>query len=496
MVKKKSLLEPREYMELAIEEMRKSKNEPRPDGKVPPKVGAVLVFPEGRVVKAYRGELRDGDHAEFGLMERKLANENLEECVLYTTLEPCVKRNPPKVPCCRRTTNARIKKVYVGIEDPDPTVDGKGIKHLEKHDADVEMFDPDLQKIIEEENEGFIKQAVERKKKSKKGDSDKGPLEEKVVGYNLSRLSDQALQHFNEEASLGFEIGSYKFNQYLADAGVLAFDKEKEVFEPTGFGLLLFGENPSDKFHQAVLKCHADFGAGEIEPKDFGQALVLIPDLVEQWLKKVLPTSMNREGFKREDVPDFPIPILREAVVNALVHRDYSIEGASSTLEIDQKKILVRSPGAPLKQISLEKLNTFQAPSLRRNPIISFVFSKMDYMEEKGFGMKTFKSLQQRYGLPLPEFKFQDPYLELSFARNVEGVKEILKEKSGKGDELKQDELDVYEYIKVNGPVRRADIDEVFDFETRATQRILKELVGSELIEVQGSGRSTKYVIR
>lgn len=100
---------------MAIDVMNKSVNEPRPDGKVPPKVGAVLLFPDGRVETAYRGELRDGDHAEFTLLERKLANENLEGCTLFTTLEPCVKRSPPKVPCCRRTTNARIKKVFVGI---------------------------------------------------------------------------------------------------------------------------------------------------------------------------------------------------------------------------------------------------------------------------------------------------------------------------------------------------------------------------------------------
>lgn len=60
----------RPYMELAISEMNKSKNERRSDGKFPPKVGAILVFADGRVVQAHRGELREGDHAEFTLLER------------------------------------------------------------------------------------------------------------------------------------------------------------------------------------------------------------------------------------------------------------------------------------------------------------------------------------------------------------------------------------------------------------------------------------------
>lgn len=90
-----------ELMQLAIDMMNKSVNEPREDGKVPPKVGAVLLFPDGRIETAYRGELREGDHAEYTLLERKLHNENLEGCILYTTLEPCMERNSPKVPCCR-----------------------------------------------------------------------------------------------------------------------------------------------------------------------------------------------------------------------------------------------------------------------------------------------------------------------------------------------------------------------------------------------------------
>lgn len=87
-------------------------------------------------------------------------HEKLDDCILFTTLEPCAERNFPKVACCKRTTNARIKKVFVGIEDPDPTVSGKGILHLEKLSTEVRMFDRDLQKIIEVENKQFLNQAI------------------------------------------------------------------------------------------------------------------------------------------------------------------------------------------------------------------------------------------------------------------------------------------------------------------------------------------------
>lgn len=124
-------LNPRKYMELAIAAMQKSIQEPRQD-KVSPKVGAVLLKIDGEMDTAYRGELRHGDHAEFTLLERKHRNDNVDGSTIFATLEPCAPgaRKHPKLCCAERIVNARIKKVYIGIEDPDPSVDRKGIQFL------------------------------------------------------------------------------------------------------------------------------------------------------------------------------------------------------------------------------------------------------------------------------------------------------------------------------------------------------------------------------
>jgi ATP-dependent DNA helicase RecG len=479
-------------MQMAIDVMNKSVNEPRPDGKVPPKVGAVLLFPDGRIETAFRGELRDGDHAEFTLIERKLVSENLEECTLFTTLEPCVERNSPKTPCCRRTTNARIRKVFVGIEDPDPSVDGKGIKHLEKHGVAVKMFDRDFQRMIEAENKEFLKQALDRKINSEEEDL-RTPIELPVANYDSRKFSDAALQKFIKEANLDFKLTDEAFLEYLADFGAMEWDKEKKIYIPTGYGVLLFGENPRTKFKNAVLKAHVIYGNNKIEPKDFDQALVLLPDQIEEWLKKVLPSSKDTSGFKRKDVSDFPIAVLREAIVNALVHRDYELEGAKCEIKIDEHKVIVTSPGKPLPAITLEELNTFEAPSLSRNPIITYAFSLMDYMEEKGFGMKTFKSLNQEYGLPIPKYTFKEPFLTLTFPRTTEAVKEII----GKGsiDYLSTEELKNFEIFRENRPVPKSEFVEFTGLATRTAERYLKEWTENGLLKKVGSGPSTKYVI-
>src|SRR5438270_541725 len=123
----KKLFDARKLMEKAIEIMHQSLPEPRSDGKACPIVGAVLKKSDGTLEMACRGELRYGDHAEYTLLERKNRDQKLDGAFLFTTMEPCApgSRREPKVSCAERIVLARIKEIWIGIEDPDPTVDRK-----------------------------------------------------------------------------------------------------------------------------------------------------------------------------------------------------------------------------------------------------------------------------------------------------------------------------------------------------------------------------------
>ncbi len=141
------------FMETAIELARRCTSEP---GKVSPKVGAVVVKDGDVVAHAYRGELAPGEHAEFTALKRKAAHLDLSGSTVYTTLEPCTSRNPPKTPCARHLIDQQVARVVVGMLDPDPRIAGSGVNALQAMGVVVDLVPPDQAKALHDMNAQWV----------------------------------------------------------------------------------------------------------------------------------------------------------------------------------------------------------------------------------------------------------------------------------------------------------------------------------------------------
>jgi len=482
----------RELMELAVEEGERSI--PEHVDKEDPFVGAIMATKDGEILaKAHRGELRVGEHCEFTILERKLGDRDLTDCVLYVTLEPCTDESRSgsrgKRGCATHITLARIGTVYIGIEDPNPKIANQGTRYLIGNHVVVHPFDSDLQERIRQRNARFIKEKEEEAKTVRLDVKveEKSLLEKAAAGASVAGLSQEALQKFIGMSQLPYSYLSTEFNQWATDYGLLEKSDGTGDPQPTGLGIMLFGERPSLLYPQVVFKTEIHYDRSEPEIRDFEDPLVFqLPRIIEYVKDKALKLTIDRSRGERVEVPDFPVDVIREAVVNAIVHRDYNIEGATNYLCIDPEKIIVRSPGSVALPLTINDLKDFKESWHSRNPKIMFIFNQMKLAEQRGKGISTMKQLPS-LGFPLPTFEMQAGNLVVTFARSRTAL--------GKGG-MSEQEYKEWLFIQANEPVTRAQFAKQFKLPDRTAKDHLVRLVELGRVEQVGRGKATKYVSR
>ncbi len=99
--------------------------------------------------------------------------------------------------------------------------------------------------------------------------------------------------------------------------------------------------------------------------------------------------KMWRKGtLYREEYFDYPERAIKEALVNALVHRDYTIIGGEIHVDVYDDRIEIVSPGGMYDGSFIQELDIFSIPSIRRNPVIADLFGRFNLMERRGSGLK------------------------------------------------------------------------------------------------------------
>ena len=183
--------------------------------------------------------------------------------------------------------------------------------------------------------------------------------------------------------------------------------------------VLFFASNLADHYFHTCVTCALYKGKDKVtvlDRKDFNRDIVDNIDEAMIYLKQRLNLRYEFDGSPaRKEIPEIPYEALREAVINAVIHRDYFEKGANVMVEILDDRVEITSPGGLPKGL---KPVDFGTVSLLRNPNIANLMQRIDYIEKMGTGIRRMQNLLKEAGLAPLRYEFSG-FVRAVFSRLV-----------------------------------------------------------------------------
>lgn len=207
----------------------------------------------------------------------------------------------PKHACCEWIVSARVKTIYVGVGDPDPNVEGEGIKFLKENCVEVKSFPKEYQEIIWTYNKEFEKQAKARLKKDVKKRTMHILKEIIASDKGLNLLSEKALIEYSNALGYEYYRDKAKVIDHLLDMELI-FKDDNGNYKITKYALVLFGENPSLKMPQACIKFLFHYKSGDIYQATYdGPMIIAVNDAIKR-ISNFLPHVSKINLIKEDDL--------------------------------------------------------------------------------------------------------------------------------------------------------------------------------------------------
>lgn len=203
-------------------------------------------------------------------------------------------------------------------------------------------------------------------------------------------------------------------------------------------------------------------------------------------------TRATFSGLDRIDTRDYPEEALREALLNSIVHRDYSV-GASNLINIYDDRVELVSVGGLVSGLELKSI--FLGISRTRNPDLAAIFYRMKLIESYGTGISK---IQRAYiGAEVsPEFETAKGVFRVTLPNRNEDVGEIHSPKQEETPSLDHQKQQILAYAEAHNGITRKETEVLLNAGSTKAFRLLKELCESGDLESCGSGRLSRYVLK
>jgi ATP-dependent DNA helicase RecG len=260
----------------------------------------------------------------------------------------------------------------------------------------------------------------------------------------------------------------------LTNAAVLLFGKNLIMVSVTAsFKIGRFGKSSHDLLFQDI-----------VETNIFEMA-----DKVIEILKtKYLVRPISYKGLERMEPLEYPETALREAILNAIIHKDYS--STYTFLRVYDDRLHLWNPGTLPEELTIDKLKQ-EHSSYPRNRNIANAFFKAGYIESWGRGINKIIDACKEAGLPEPIITEDQGGVSVIF------LKDIYTEDYLKKQNLPTRQINALLYIKKHGSINNAQYQQLENISKSTATRDLQELMDKEFIERKGTtGKGTSYIFR
>lgn len=311
-------------------------------------------------------------------------------------------------------------------------------------------------------------------------------------------VEGSTLQDIDEGAIASFLKASIKSGRIYQNADkddMLTLLQNLDLITPEGklraATVLLFDKRPQRHFIHSYFKI-GKFGTSDADLKFQdtveGNIFEMVDKVIQLLKDRYLISPITYEGIQRIEKLEYPEPALREAVTNAIVHKDYT--NTTIQLSIYDDKLILWNPGQLPVDVPLERL-TQKHPSRPRNKHIAEAFFRAGYIESWGRGIEKILTSFQEAGLPEPIFEESWGGVMVTF------LKDIYTEEYLKNLNLNERQIKALLYIKENGKITNSDYQSINATSHRTAARDLQELVDRNFIAKTGTtGKGTHYTLK
>lgn len=204
-------------------------------------------------------------------------------------------------------------------------------------------------------------------------------------------------------------------DQQLASLRLL----DPETRSATVLGLLLVGMDPTSylpgAYTQFVRYDGTDMDTAVVDEQEIRANVIDTSERLDALLRGHLHTRLvDTGGFREESRPDYPVAALREAVMNAVMHRNYESSNAPVRIMWFADRVEVANPGGPFGAV---RMDNFEHVNDYRNPSLAGAMKNLGYVNRFGRGISRIKAALERNGNPPPVFEIGDSYWSVVLRR-------------------------------------------------------------------------------